>query len=414
MNVQTVQRAFAARNNAAQALRALYDEAGDNELTGEQLELERKLSDEITRCMDAERDGLAELERAAELDAAYDKVGLERFGARVESAAPAVPEGPEIKRSLRDVLVDVARGRTQAVEVSMIPDPTIRRDDVALVTGTATDGAELIATDLSTTLIDYLQETIGVVTAGARVLTTSSGNPITIPTVTSHSTVAKVAEAAAFARSAPQFSTKTLNAYKYGCLVQISSEMLEDTQVNLVPFVVNQATEEIGRLIGQEMLVGDGAGDPNGLTNAATITTTSASTTEWTADELFDAYHQLVSPYRQNARWIFKDSTVLELRKLKDSTGNYLWQTGMVAGTPDTLLGKPVFTDDAMPATATGNASLVFGDISRAYIVRLVGSLEVAMSTDYAFDTDLVTWRFRARADGEIVDANAVCIGSNA
>lgn len=402
-----LKRLHTERAQAGDKMRALYDEAGENELDAEQRSLEEQLHETIVRCQTQELELLDEIERSASLSERYEQLGI-------RALEPATETGPKIERSFRDVLIDVARQRTQAVEVSMLGAPDIKRDDVALVTGTATDGAELIATDLSTTLIDYLQETIGVVTAGARVLTTSSGNPITIPTVTSHSTVAKVAEAAAFARSAPQFSTKTLNAYKYGCLVQISSEMLEDTAVNLVPFVVDQATQEIGRKIGEQMVIGDGTGDPNGITNATTVTKTAASTTEWTMDEMFDIYHAIVSPYRANARWMVKDSTVLELRKLKDSTGNYLWQTGTVAGAPDTLLGKPVFTDDAMPATATGNASVIFGDIQRAYIVRLVGGLEVAMSTDYAFDTDLVTWRFRARADGEIVDENAICVGSNA
>jgi len=406
-----LKRSVVERAKAHEDLKALYDEAGDAELTAEQRSLEEQLHETIVRCQTSELELLDEIERSAALAERYEQLGIRALD------GPKDDSGPKVERTMRDVLTDVWRTRDQqGVKVSMVPSmvPDIQRDDVALVTGTATDGAELISTDLSTTLIDFLQESIGAVRAGARVLTTSSGNPLTIPTVTSHSTPAIVTEGGTFSRSAPQFGSATLNSYKYGHLVQISSEMLEDTAVNLTSFVVEQATDEIGRLIGTHFVTGTGSGQPNGITNAATVTQTSAAVAAWTFDELMDVYHSIVSRHRNAATWIVNDSTVLDLRKIKDSTGNYIWQTSLVAGTPDTLLGRPVVTDDAMPELGTGNASVVFGDLARAYIVRLVGSLEVAMSTDFAFDTDLVTWRFRARADGEIVNANAVCVGSNA
>jgi HK97 family phage major capsid protein len=108
------------------------------------------------------------------------------------------------------------------------------------------------------------------------------------------------------------------------------------------------------------------------------------------------------------------DSTVQDFRKLKDGSGQYLWQPGMAAGVPDMLFGKRVVTDNDVQALGTGNESVIFGDLRRAYMVRVVGGMDVARSDDFAFDTDLVTWRFVARADGALVDENAVVIGSNA
>ena len=285
---------------------------------------------------------------------------------------------------------------------------------MALVTGTGTDGAELIETELSTNLIDYLQASVGAMRAGARVINTTSGNPITVPTVTSHSSITLEGETDTIARSAPQFSTITLNSFKYACLVQASRELLDDAAFPFVPFVMEQAADEIARLIGTEFITGSGSGAPQGIDLATTLSVTSASATEWSADELVNVYHTLTDKYRQNAQWILNDGTVQELRKLKDGSGQYLWQPGMSAGLVDMLYGKPVVTDNAVMVTSTGNESVIFGDVRRAYTIRLINGLDIARSDDFAFDTDMATWRFVARVDGAIVDENAVVIGHNA
>jgi HK97 family phage major capsid protein len=395
---QAIKRAFEARRKNQEALVALYDGAENRELTSEELFTENTIVTDLRDLADREIElvDLSEKEaRAAEYFAA--------------SAASGTGEGKreDEKRHLGQVLKDIAVGEQRQARIEL-------RDDVALVSGTGTDGAELIETELSRSLVDFLQEGVGALQANARVIVTSSGNPITIPTVTSHSTILLEGEGDTIARSAPQFSTIQLDAYKYAVLVQASRELLEDSAFPFVPFVIEQATDEISRLISAALTTGSGSGQPQGIDLAATNSVTSASATEWTADELIDVYHAINSRYRQNAVWMLADSTVQEFRKLKDSSGQYLWQPGMVAGQPDMLFGKKVVTDNDVMATATGNESIIFGDLKRAYTVRLVGGLDVARSDDFAFDTDLVTWRFVARADGALVDENAVVIGHNA
>ena len=77
---------------------------------------------------------------------------------------------------------------------------------------------------------------------------------------------------------------------------------------------------------------------------------TAASATAITADELIDLFYSLKSPYRRNAVWVLNDSTIKAIRKLKDGSGQYLWQPSLTAGTPDTILGRPVRTSAYMPA----------------------------------------------------------------
>jgi HK97 family phage major capsid protein len=124
-----------------------------------------------------------------------------------------------------------------------------------------------------------------------------------------------------------------------------------------------------------------------------------------TADNLIDLYYSVIAPYRDStsAAWMVKDSTMATIRKLKDTTGQYIFQPSLVAGTPDTLLGKPIFTDPAVAAVATGAKSVFFGDWSQ-YYVRVVGGVRFERSDDFKFDTDQISFRVVLRGDGALVD----------
>jgi HK97 family phage major capsid protein len=392
-----IKRAFDARRRNQDELQGLYVAAEGRDLDADESAKEAAIVSELRDLSDREM----ELVELAEKEARSAEYFSNSAAAGISNEAPA-----SNRRHLGDVLRGIANGEERQQRIEL-------RDDVALTAGTATDGAEMLQTDLDKNLVDYLQESIGAMQAGARVILTSGGNPITIPTVATHSTVLLEGETDAIARSAPQFSSVALGAYKYAVLVQASRELLEDAAFPFVPFIIEQATDELARLVGTELITGSGSGAPEGI-DLGTTGSTSSAVDAWTADELIDVFHAIASPYRQNATWIMNDSTVQTLRKLKDSTGQYLWQPGMIAGAADMLYGKPVVTDNAVMALGTGNESLIFGDIKRGYTVRVVGGLDVARSDDFAFDTDLATWRFVARVDGAIVDQAAFVVGHNA
>lgn len=113
----------------------------------------------------------------------------------------------------------------------------------------------------------------------------------------------------------------------------------------------------------------------------------------------------MIGPYRNspNAGWVIKDSTAGAVRKLKDTSGRYLWESSVVAGQPDLILAKPVYTDPYMPAAAADAKSVLFGDLS-AYFVRLVNGVRFESSEHFAFDRDVVTFRALVRGDGALAD----------
>ena len=106
---------------------------------------------------------------------------------------------------------------------------------------------------------------------------------------------------------------------------------------------------------------------PTGLlhtTGGAEVGVTTKSTTALTFDEVMDLFYALRAPYRKNAVFITNDATVKALRKLKNGNGDYIWQPSVKAGTPDTILNRPVYTSTFMPTLATGNKTILFGDLN--------------------------------------------------
>ena len=142
-------------------------------------------------------------------------------------------------------------------------------------------------------------------------------------------------------------------------------------------------------------------------TGGAETGVTAASSTAVTADELMDLFYSLKSPYRKKAVWVLNDSTIKAVRKLKDSTGQYLWQPSLVAGTPDTLLGRPVKTSAYMPVIAAGAKTIAFGDFSYDWIADRQGRSFKRLNELYAANGQ-VGFLGSQRVDGKLVLSEAV------
>jgi HK97 family phage major capsid protein len=272
---------------------------------------------------------------------------------------------------------------------------------------TAGAGANTVKTSFYDQLVAHLIEVSGILNAGPTVLNTSTGEQIQVPKTTAHSTAALTTEAASISASDPTFGQVPLDAYKYALLLQVSNELVNDTSVDLEGYIAMQAGRAVGNAFGAHAITGTGTNQPNGVVTAATLGVTGGTgvTGAFTADNLIDLFFSVIAPYRnsKSCGWLMKDATLASVRKLKDTTNQYLWQPSIQVGVPDTLLGKPVYTDPNVAAPALSAKSVVFGDFSQ-YFVRMVDGVRFERSDDFAFGSDLVTYRCVLRADGDLVD----------
>lgn len=314
-----------------------------------------------------------------------------------------VTEGPK-SASISDEFRALAAGEKRSVEFSANQGAWDRRD---LTKGTATAGGHTVPTSFYDRLVEHMIEVSGVLMAGPTVLNTTSGENLEVPVTTGFSTGALTAEAAAISESDPAFQKRTLGAYKYATLIQVARELLEDAGVDLSGFLARQAGRAVGNALGTHLVTGTGSSQPSGVVTGSSLGVTGGAgvTGAFTADNLIDLHYSVIAPYRNSpsCSWLMRDATVAAVRKLKDSQNQYLWQPALTAGTPDVLLGKPVYTDPNVAAVALSARSVTFGDMS-AYFVRLAGGVRFERSDEFAFNSDLVTFKAVVRGDGILAD----------
>jgi HK97 family phage major capsid protein len=108
--------------------------------------------------------------------------------------------------------------------------------------------------------------------------------------------------------------------------------------------------------------------------------------------------------------WLAADSTIAAIRKLKTGVSGdntYLWQPGLLAGQPDTLLGKPIYAHPNVATIAASAKVVQFGDMSAFYIRRAGGTVIQRLDERYA-ELGLVGFIAHRRIDSELANTSAV------
>lgn len=167
-----------------------------------------------------------------------------------------------------------------------------------------------------------------------------------------------------------RWTTINIPHFKFPSLCVITLEMLNQAAFNPLTEAAQQASLDFS--FGAENGIIAGTGDsynqPTGLITSGTAFNT-ASAAAISADEIVDIFHSLKSLYMLNAKWIMNNKTLAMIRKLKDSTGNYLFRPvdNMTDGYVGNILGKPVLVSEVMPDVGAGRKPILFGDFKRGY-----------------------------------------------
>lgn len=248
----------------------------------------------------------------------------------------------------------------------------------------------------------------GLLKSGLTVINTASGEEIVVPTTDARPTATLVAEGASIGISDGTLNQTTLKAYKYSLISQASNELIADNSADVVNYIGTIAGDALNLALTAAVTSGTGTDQPEGVMTG-TVGKTLASAGAITADEAMDWFYSLPSEERDGGVFYFSDAMALALRKLKATDDQYIWQQGLSADEPDRFLGKPVITGSAAP-TFDATASAVVGAFFNpsGTMLRVAGGLGVERSTDFAFQEDLVSWKWRVRADSRIVRPNSI------
>ncbi|PKB19651.1 HK97 family phage major capsid protein [Novosphingobium kunmingense] len=180
----------------------------------------------------------------------------------------------------------------------------------------------------------------------------------------------------------PGLTTLTFEPGEIYANPAVTQRMLDDAGFDLEQWLTSEVDGEFAIQENTAFLSGNGTNKPYGIltyvtgaANAArhpwgAITaTTAAAVAAIDPDELLSLVGSLPSEREANAKFYMNRSTLFALRKLKDANDNYLWQPNYAAGEPATLLGYPVVEVPGMPTLATGNVTVLFGNMEQTYLV---------------------------------------------
>ncbi len=176
-----------------------------------------------------------------------------------------------------------------------------------------------------------------------------------------------------------QFPTMELYA-----MPAATSSLLDDSAVNIDQWIAEEIQIAFAEQEGAAFVNGDGSNKPRGFLDYSkvdngswswgnigyTVTGTSGGfAASNPGDSLIDLIYSVKSGYRANAHMVMNRATQAEIRKLKDSDGNYLWQPGVQVGAPATLLNIPIAEAEDMPDVAADAYAIAYGDFNRGYLI---------------------------------------------
>lgn len=191
------------------------------------------------------------------------------------------------------------------------------------------------------------------------------GGTITIPYYDdseSDITMAYQEEFVELESSAGKIKNISLSGFLAGVLTLVSKSLLNNSNFDLVGFVINKMAANIAKWIEKELL--NGTEDKIEGLSTLEASVTAAKVDEVTADELIDLQEEIPDVYQAGSVWIMNKKTRTAIRKLKDGQGNYLLNKDVTARWGYTLLGKEVYVSDNMPEMAAGKRAIIYGDMS--------------------------------------------------
>lgn len=213
----------------------------------------------------------------------------------------------------------------------------------------------------------------------------------------------------------PQIGVWRIPVHELYANPSATQKILDDSEINIEQWLAMKVSEKFARDESTAFTTGDGVAKPRGFLTYGNGTTIPGQIEQFKTgvngdfaaapdggDALIDMIYGLKMPYRNNGTWFMNRTTTGLARKLKDSDGAYLWQPGIQAGQPATLLGYPVASFEDMPDPATGSLSIAFGDMRETY--QIVDRIGLRTLRDPYSNKPFVQFYTTKRVGGDVVN----------
>jgi HK97 family phage major capsid protein len=290
----------------------------------------------------------------------------------------------------------------------------------SLSVGVAGDGGHVAPPEVMATIDRrmYLSSPMRKIATVRQTLASSFRKPI----ATSVPAVGWVAENGVRTETAtPSIDLLTFPMGELYAMAAATQFILDDALLDIDQWLAGEIAESFAMAEGVAFINGDGVNKPKGMLN---YTIAADGTATWgqlgyvatgvaggfagtnPIDKLVDLTYAPKTPYRANSSFLMNRRTVAQVRKFKDSTGQYIWQPSLVAGQPATLLGFPMYEAEDMPDVAANAHAIAFGDFAKGYLI--VDRADVRVLRDPYSSKPFVMFYVTKRVGGGVQDFDAI------
>ncbi len=212
----------------------------------------------------------------------------------------------------------------------------------------------------------------------------------------------------------PQVGKKSIAVHELYAQPKATQKLVDDSAIDIESWLAEKVADIFARKESAAFIGGSGNGQPKGILSYA-------AGTDWdeieqidsgtdgvvTADGLIKLYYSLKEQYASRATFLMNRSVTQGIRLLKDtSTDQYIWQPGLAAGAPDTLMGVPVKQCSDMPAATTDSLSVALADFESAYLI--VDRIGIRTLRDPFTEKPFVKFYTTKRVGGDVVNFEAI------
>ena len=221
------------------------------------------------------------------------------------------------------------------------------------------------------------------------------------------------------ATATPELGRWRIPVYEMYANPAATQKILDDSMVDIEAWLAGKVADKFSRTENTAFVVGDGIGKPRGFTTYASGTTLPGTieqvptgvnggfATDGTGgDPLITTIYSLKQAYRSSSRWFQPRAVTSAVRKIKDSNGMYIWQPGIAANAPATLLGFPILEMEDMPTLGTGSLSMAFGNMGEAY--QIVDRQGIRVLRDPYTNKPYVQFYTVKRVGGDVINFEAI------
>lgn len=214
----------------------------------------------------------------------------------------------------------------------------------------------------------------------------------------------------------------TINMGELYAAPQATQTALDDLLITggVENWILGSLKTQFSKAENAAFVAGTGTKQPKGITAYTTAATADSSRTfgqlehvlsgssgAIVADNFFDIIYKMKPEFLSKAAFMMRRATLATARKFKDQNDNYLWQPGLAAGQPSTLVGYPVYAAEDIPAVAGGALCVAFGDFESGYLIcdHIVGTR--VLRDPYTAKPEVVFY-VTQRVGGAVTDSDAI------